>query len=160
VTIRTKKGRLCQINTSRRAAYGYDQRFEVLGSAGMLQCGNHGRPRWWPTRPPASPATRPSHSSWSATGLPGPPGGRPLCAAGRCANAWKTSSSFAKYLGGSSANIAFGVARLGLRAAMVSRVGDEQMGRFLTETLQREGCDTSAGADRPAAPHRLVRCSA
>ena len=52
-------------------------------------------------------------------------------------------SSFAKYLGGSSANIAFGVARLGLRAAMLSRVGDEQMGRFLTETLQREGCDTS-----------------
>jgi myo-inositol 2-dehydrogenase/D-chiro-inositol 1-dehydrogenase len=40
VTIRTKQGRLCQINTSRRAAYGYDQRFEVLGSKGMLQCGN------------------------------------------------------------------------------------------------------------------------
>jgi 5-dehydro-2-deoxygluconokinase len=52
-------------------------------------------------------------------------------------------SSFAKYLGGSSANIAFGVARLGLRAAMVSRVGDEQMGRFLTGTLAREGCDVS-----------------
>jgi myo-inositol 2-dehydrogenase/D-chiro-inositol 1-dehydrogenase len=41
VTIRTQRGRLCQINTSRRAAYGYDQRFEVLGSAGMLQAGNH-----------------------------------------------------------------------------------------------------------------------
>ena len=41
VTIRTRKGRLCQINTSRRAAYGYDQRFEVLGSKGMLECGNH-----------------------------------------------------------------------------------------------------------------------
>ncbi|MDA0571812.1 inositol 2-dehydrogenase [Burkholderia gladioli] len=40
VTIRTKAGRLCQINTSRRAAYGYDQRFELLGSAGMLQAGN------------------------------------------------------------------------------------------------------------------------
>jgi 5-dehydro-2-deoxygluconokinase len=52
-------------------------------------------------------------------------------------------ASFAKYLGGSSANIAFGAARLGLRAAMVSRVGDEQMGRFLVEALQREGCDTS-----------------
>jgi 5-dehydro-2-deoxygluconokinase len=52
-------------------------------------------------------------------------------------------ASFAKYLGGSSANIAFGVARLGLRSAMISRVGDEQMGRFLVETLQREGCDTS-----------------
>ena len=41
VTIRTKQGRLCQINTTRRAAYGYDQRFEVLGSKGLLQCGNH-----------------------------------------------------------------------------------------------------------------------
>ena len=41
VTIRTRRGRLCQINTSRRAAYGYDQRFELLGSLGMLQCGNH-----------------------------------------------------------------------------------------------------------------------
>jgi myo-inositol 2-dehydrogenase/D-chiro-inositol 1-dehydrogenase len=41
VTIRTRKGRLCQINTSRRAAYGYDQRFEVLGSGGMLAAGNH-----------------------------------------------------------------------------------------------------------------------
>jgi myo-inositol 2-dehydrogenase/D-chiro-inositol 1-dehydrogenase len=41
VTIRTKRGRLCQINTSRRAAYGYDQRFEVLGPGGMLQAGNH-----------------------------------------------------------------------------------------------------------------------
>ena len=41
VTIKTAKGRLCQINTSRRAAYGYDQRFEILGSKGLLQCGNH-----------------------------------------------------------------------------------------------------------------------
>ncbi|HEY3555226.1 MAG TPA: Gfo/Idh/MocA family oxidoreductase, partial [Casimicrobiaceae bacterium] len=41
VTIRTKHGRLAQINTIRRAAYGYDQRFEVIGSHGMLQAGNH-----------------------------------------------------------------------------------------------------------------------
>ncbi|MBK9116519.1 MAG: inositol 2-dehydrogenase [Betaproteobacteria bacterium] len=41
VAIRTKKGRLALINTTRRAAYGYDQRFEVLGSKGMLQAGNH-----------------------------------------------------------------------------------------------------------------------
>ncbi|HKW81678.1 MAG TPA: Gfo/Idh/MocA family oxidoreductase, partial [Casimicrobiaceae bacterium] len=41
VTIRTRKSRLAQINTSRRAAYGYDQRFEVLGAKGMLQAGNH-----------------------------------------------------------------------------------------------------------------------
>ena len=53
-------------------------------------------------------------------------------------------SSFAKYLGGSSANIAFGTARLGLRSAMLSRVGDDHMGRFLLESLTREGCDVSA----------------
>ena len=41
VTIRTRSGRLAQINTIRRASYGYDQRFEVLGSRGMLQAGNH-----------------------------------------------------------------------------------------------------------------------
>ncbi|MFC3654009.1 inositol 2-dehydrogenase [Dyella humi] len=40
VTLRTRDGALCQINTSRRAAYGYDQRFEVLGSKGLLQAGN------------------------------------------------------------------------------------------------------------------------
>ncbi len=53
------------------------------------------------------------------------------------------ATSFAKYLGGSSANIAFGCARLGLRAAMASRVGDDHMGRFLTATLAAEGCDVS-----------------
>jgi 5-dehydro-2-deoxygluconokinase len=51
--------------------------------------------------------------------------------------------SMAKYLGGSSGNLAFGVARLGLKSAMIARVGDEQMGRFLTQTLQAEGCDVS-----------------
>lgn len=51
--------------------------------------------------------------------------------------------SLAMYLGGSSANLAFGVARLGCRSAMVSRVGNEQMGRFLLERLQAEGCDVS-----------------
>ena len=58
-------------------------------------------------------------------------------------------TSFAKYLGGSSANAAFGATRLGLRTAMLSRVGDDHMGRFLLETLAREGCDTShVGVDR------------
>ena len=52
-------------------------------------------------------------------------------------------ASFSKYLGGSSANTAFGCARLGLSAAMAARVGDDAMGRFLVETLVREGCDVS-----------------
>lgn len=53
------------------------------------------------------------------------------------------ATSFAKYLGGSSGNVAFGCARLGLRSAMITRVGDEQMGRFLLKTLADEGCDVS-----------------
>jgi 5-dehydro-2-deoxygluconokinase len=52
-------------------------------------------------------------------------------------------SSFAKYLGGSSANIAFGTARLGVKSAMLTRVGDDHMGRFLVESLAAEGCDVS-----------------
>ncbi|TDV04607.1 bifunctional 5-dehydro-2-deoxygluconokinase/5-dehydro-2-deoxyphosphogluconate aldolase [Paraburkholderia caballeronis] len=53
------------------------------------------------------------------------------------------AATFAKYLGGSSANIAFGCARLGLASAMLTRVGDDHMGRFLTDTLANEGCDVS-----------------
>ena len=52
-------------------------------------------------------------------------------------------SHFAKYLGGSSGNVAFGTARLGLKSAMLSRVGNDQMGQFLIETLASEGCDVS-----------------
>ena len=51
--------------------------------------------------------------------------------------------SFSKYLGGSSCNIAYGCSRLGLKSAMLTRVGDEHMGRFVREELQRVGVDTS-----------------
>jgi len=47
--------------------------------------------------------------------------------------------SFAKSVGGCPANIAIGCARLGLRSALVTRVGDEQMGRFIREQMVREG---------------------
>jgi 5-dehydro-2-deoxygluconokinase len=50
--------------------------------------------------------------------------------------------SFQKYIGGSPANIAAGTARLGLKSALITRVGDEQMGRFIREELAREGVDT------------------
>jgi 5-dehydro-2-deoxygluconokinase len=52
-------------------------------------------------------------------------------------------SSFAKYLGGCPANIAVGAARLGLKVAMLTRVGDEHNGRFVRETLAAEGVDVS-----------------
>ncbi|MDM0071958.1 5-dehydro-2-deoxygluconokinase [Variovorax sp. J31P207] len=51
--------------------------------------------------------------------------------------------SFTKYLGGSPANTAVGVARLGLRPAMLTRVGDEHNGRFVRQTLAAEGVDVS-----------------
>ena len=52
-------------------------------------------------------------------------------------------SSFAKYLGGCPANIAVGAARLGLKVAMLTRVGDEHNGRFVREALAAEGVDVS-----------------
>ena len=48
-------------------------------------------------------------------------------------------SSLAKYLGGSSGNVAYGTARMGLKSAMLARVGDDHMGRFLKEELDRVG---------------------
>ena len=40
VTMKTAKGRICQISNSRRATYGYDQRIEVHGSKGMVAAEN------------------------------------------------------------------------------------------------------------------------
>jgi len=50
-------------------------------------------------------------------------------------------SSFNKYIGGSPTNIAAGASRLGLKSAVITRVGDEHMGRFIREQLVREGVD-------------------
>ena len=51
-------------------------------------------------------------------------------------------ATFAKAVGGCPANVAIGAARLGLRSALISRVGDEPMGRFVLEQLDREGVET------------------
>ncbi len=51
--------------------------------------------------------------------------------------------SFRKYVGGSAANIALNTARLGVRSAMLTRVGEEQMGRFVRRTLEEAGVDVS-----------------
>jgi 5-dehydro-2-deoxygluconokinase len=50
-------------------------------------------------------------------------------------------ASFHKYIGGSPTNIAAGTARLGLKSGLITRVGDEHMGRFIRETLAAEGVD-------------------
>ncbi|MBP9174612.1 MAG: 5-dehydro-2-deoxygluconokinase, partial [Rhizobiales bacterium] len=44
-------------------------------------------------------------------------------------------ASFAKSVGGCPSNIAIGTARLGLKSAVITRVGDEQMGRYVREQM-------------------------
>lgn len=64
--------------------------------------------------------------------------------------------SFQKYIGGSPCNIAAGTARLGLRSALITRVGDEHMGRFIREELAREGVDVRGVVTDPARLTALV----
>ncbi|MEE8499825.1 MAG: 5-dehydro-2-deoxygluconokinase [Kiloniellales bacterium] len=64
--------------------------------------------------------------------------------------------SFAKYVGGCATNIAIGTARLGLNSALITRVGDEQMGRYIRATLAAEGVDTSQLSTDPERLTALV----
>ena len=53
------------------------------------------------------------------------------------------SANFNKYLGGSPANIAVGMARLGKRVGFIGKVSDDQFGDYVTHYFQKEGIDTS-----------------
>jgi 5-dehydro-2-deoxygluconokinase len=57
--------------------------------------------------------------------------------------------SFRKYVGGSATNIAVGTARLGVRSALLTRVGDEHMGRYVRKTLAENGVDVSQVSSDP-----------
>lgn len=50
--------------------------------------------------------------------------------------------TFTRYVGGFAGNVATGLARLGVRTGIVSRVGDEGHGEFVRDFLDREGVDT------------------
>lgn len=64
--------------------------------------------------------------------------------------------SFNKYVGGSPTNMAVGTARLGLKSALITRVGNEHMGRFIRETLISEGVETSGIVTDPERLTALV----
>ena len=64
--------------------------------------------------------------------------------------------SFQKYVGGSPTNISVGTARLGLTSALLTRVGDEHMGRFIREQLAREGVCTDGVITDPERLTALV----
>ena len=53
------------------------------------------------------------------------------------------SENFNKYVGGSPANIAVGMARLGRRVGFLARVSDDALGTYVTDYFVREGIDTS-----------------
>src|SRR5512133_2944307 len=50
--------------------------------------------------------------------------------------------SFAAYVGGSPTNIAVGARRLGLKAAVLTAVGDDPVGEFILKFLNAEGVET------------------
>ncbi|TVX96471.1 5-dehydro-2-deoxygluconokinase [Cohnella terricola] len=50
--------------------------------------------------------------------------------------------TFTKYVGGSPANIAIGMSRLGHRTAFIGKIANDQMGRFIRGYLDKEGIDT------------------
>ena len=64
--------------------------------------------------------------------------------------------TFDKYIGGSPTNTAAGAARLGLKSAVITRVGDEHMGRFIREQLRAEGVDVRGVVTDPERLTALV----
>ena len=59
------------------------------------------------------------------------------------------AQSFRKYLGGCAGNTAVGTARLGLKSAMFSCIGTDDMGVYLRNTLEKECVDTSLLRNTP-----------
>ena len=65
-------------------------------------------------------------------------------------------ASFSKAVGGCPTNIAVGTARLGLKSGLITRVGDEHMGRFIREQCAREGVDVTGVKTDPTRLTALV----
>lgn len=55
----------------------------------------------------------------------------------------EASRNFNKYVGGSPANIAVGLARLGKKVGFIGKVSDDQFGKFVTDYFDNEGIDTT-----------------
>lgn len=53
------------------------------------------------------------------------------------------SDTFKKYVGGSPANIAVGLARLGKKVGFIAKVSDDRFGEFVVDFFKKEGIDTS-----------------
>lgn len=53
------------------------------------------------------------------------------------------STTFKKYVGGSPANIAVGLARLGKKVGFIGKVSDDRFGDYVTDYFKNEGIDVS-----------------
>ena len=62
---------------------------------------------------------------------------------------WPQCETFKKYVGGSPANTAAGMARLGKKAGFIGRISDDQMGDYCESFFRQEGIDTSC----------IIRCT-
>jgi 2-dehydro-3-deoxygluconokinase len=58
-------------------------------------------------------------------------------------------------MGGTESNVAVALARLGIEVGWFSRVGDDELGRFIVHNVRGEGVDTSRAIIDPAAPTGL-----
>jgi len=67
-------------------------------------------------------------------------------------------TSFAKYLGGSATNVAVAAARLGRRAAVITRTGADPFGRFVHQALRGYGVDDSFVTEVPSLPTPVTFC--
>ena len=67
-------------------------------------------------------------------------------------------TSFGKFLGGTAANVAVATARLGRRVALISGVGDDPFGRFVSRELARLGVDNSYLITDPAYSTPVTFC--
>lgn len=70
----------------------------------------------------------------------------------------KDVRTFAKSLGGSPTNVAVGAARLGRRAAVVTKVGDDGFGAYVREALEGFGVDARWVSTDPTLRTPLVFC--
>jgi 5-dehydro-2-deoxygluconokinase len=67
-------------------------------------------------------------------------------------------TSFAKFLGGTATNVAVGAARLGARAAVITKVGDDPFGPYVRRALEGFGVDSRFVGTHPTLRTPIVFC--
>ena len=106
--------------TSRRSGYGVDVRHAVR------HCSHT-----------CSPFT-----NLNPHGTTSSPSGEPLVCLTAADGRLQAARTLVKSVGGAESNLAIGLARLGRRVALVTRVGDDPFGDEIVRTLRGEGVDT------------------